>query len=689
VSSSEFREATYGLVADANDPYTEVHVLDSRLRPVPLEHNLGRVDVRLPRGVYAVRFQAGHAFEERLAVLEGGATEPEVVRLEQPVSFAAAAPLPATAMFNQSDLAAAQALSMESPQAPLGDREPTGELLIFIRDPGADDPVDLTHGLTLFTLDGHPIWGLQAGRPGCHLRLPAGPYRLRLSVEAHSHVERAVWVCPGWRAALFMLVRRDDDGGEPRVDFETSSLLLAPLSPVPRPLDLADPLCRSAELALRALDGDRAVPPATTALEDLHGNPILLLLQGRLQLGRLRLPRPQWDRDFLRALFEKLVGANGLQADVRALGHELLSGPLSGDPKVRGWVEDMPPVEAPPLLGASWQALMRADRARAGVIRDGSLADAVPGYAKPAGPWLVWWSGGHATPPVPARRADPAPPPPAAQTLGELQRCLGELWDLARKCRWWVEAAATERFMAIDLAAAETAWPAAKPEWQRMLRRMPDFLRRLPAEAAGPPTAERFLDALMLPARRGLEVVRGLLDELRAVEQGDQLRRLAETGKALPALRRAHLSCAHLVLFDDFCQEVFLRALEHRASFRGETDAQLIGWLRSIGRQLAVNYVRRLAKRECRVLPDDLADRDHGLPSAEAAGHEEAQESTDWMGKVFAALRPEERDLLFRLFFRGETLAEIARTRGESQNTLNKRFERLRTRLRDWFVPPS
>jgi RNA polymerase sigma factor (sigma-70 family) len=115
----------------------------------------------------------------------------------------------------------------------------------------------------------------------------------------------------------------------------------------------------------------------------------------------------------------------------------------------------------------------------------------------------------------------------------------------------------------------------------------------------------------------------------------------------------------------------------------------LIGWLQAIGRQLAANYLRRSAKRELAPLPAELMDEDDLPGPAQMSQKEEDRERVTFLVKAFAWLRPQERELLFRHLFRNETLADIGREVGETQNTLNKRYGRLLTRLRDRLPPPA
>ena len=151
-----------------------------------------------------------------------------------------------------------------------------------------------------------------------------------------------------------------------------------------------------------------------------------------------------------------------------------------------------------------------------------------------------------------------------------------------------------------------------------------------------------------------------------------RLEHLIRTGTIFAVLRRCHLPCRRLVSFEDFCQEVFLRAVRHQRSFRGQSDQEMAGWLRAIGNQNMVEHLRR--SRQERLLPLRI---DIAQPEAPRNA-----ERLAWLMQVLSRLPVEDRDLLLRRYWHRESWQEIGRELNVAPNTLTQRHLRLLQRLR-------
>jgi RNA polymerase sigma factor (sigma-70 family) len=161
-----------------------------------------------------------------------------------------------------------------------------------------------------------------------------------------------------------------------------------------------------------------------------------------------------------------------------------------------------------------------------------------------------------------------------------------------------------------------------------------------------------------------------------------QLEDLVAKGDLQRTLRSSHRPCCRLVSFEDFCQDVVLRAVQQQKSFRGQSTAELAGWLRSIGQQLMVNTLRRSRHERHADLPAELSDPSVVPPAVQLGENEERSRQLTWLFRVLANLEPEERDLLLRHYYRREPFVEIARQLGVPPNTVVQRHARLLNRIR-------
>lgn len=147
-------------------------------------------------------------------------------------------------------------------------------------------------------------------------------------------------------------------------------------------------------------------------------------------------------------------------------------------------------------------------------------------------------------------------------------------------------------------------------------------------------------------------------------------------------LQRPYRTCRDLIKFEDYCQDVLVRALEHRDGFRGETTAELLGWLQAIAWQLAAQLRRDAHGCQRQELPADLVDRIHASAADDADREAEVAGITRWMAGAFAVMSADDCDLMQRHYWGRESLAAIARELGQSRNNVTQHHGRIVRRLR-------
>jgi RNA polymerase sigma-70 factor, ECF subfamily len=150
----------------------------------------------------------------------------------------------------------------------------------------------------------------------------------------------------------------------------------------------------------------------------------------------------------------------------------------------------------------------------------------------------------------------------------------------------------------------------------------------------------------------------------------------------------------------DLIQETFLEAFRDIGQFRGATERELLGWLRSILSGVLANQVRHYLgtkRRDMRLereLADDL-DRssramDRALvarqnsPSHSAARREQAVLLADALGKL-----PEDyREVIILRQLEDLSFPEVARRMGRTQDSVKNLWARALARLRNVMDDP-
>lgn len=144
----------------------------------------------------------------------------------------------------------------------------------------------------------------------------------------------------------------------------------------------------------------------------------------------------------------------------------------------------------------------------------------------------------------------------------------------------------------------------------------------------------------------------------------------------------------------DLVQETFLKAHRHFGQFRGNSEAELVGWLRQILLLNTANLVRyyygtqgRDVRLECELageLERSSQAWDQGLvaeqssPSQRAARREEAVLLADALAKLPA----DYGELIVLRHLQGLPFAEVARRMGRSVDSVEKLWVRALARLR-------
>src|SRR5207253_7457498 len=142
----------------------------------------------------------------------------------------------------------------------------------------------------------------------------------------------------------------------------------------------------------------------------------------------------------------------------------------------------------------------------------------------------------------------------------------------------------------------------------------------------------------------------------------------------------------------DLVQETFLKAHRHFEQFRGNSEAELVAWLRQILLLNVANLVRhyygtqgRNVRLECE-LAEELSSqaRDAGLvakqssPSQRAARREEAV----LLANALTKLPADYAELIVLRHLQGLPFAEVARRMGRSLDSVEKLWVRALARLR-------
>jgi hypothetical protein len=397
------------LTCHAQDENTRIDVLDGDLNLVPGSSRLGDTSIEVAPGAYAVRFQIGNDYVERVAILTPGAGEVHVsLDDENAPLFASAAPVRKTRTTREIHRDPARDVSLSAP-LPKGIKqgEETGasHLMVFARDLLEGRSSVVARGLTLHDMHGELVANFEvdgvhnlADRwSGTHLAVPSGTYRLRMTHETRRFSEQMVYVVKGWQTQVF-LASAGSESDRP-LQLENASVLMARPSVGFEP---ARPDLRRTESALRALRDKGNIPGSTRTemLWDKFENPMLGLYAGLLHLRRREL-----DEGLMREVFNNLRSLVGTLPDVLALGWGLAlrSAAVRDDALFMQGLIRPGDLSTPPMLRASWELLVQASVEHPDLVPSGSFAERASQTLTTGGPWFSW----RGEPPAARRPATP------------------------------------------------------------------------------------------------------------------------------------------------------------------------------------------------------------------------------------------------------------------------------------------
>ncbi len=145
----------------------------------------------------------------------------------------------------------------------------------------------------------------------------------------------------------------------------------------------------------------------------------------------------------------------------------------------------------------------------------------------------------------------------------------------------------------------------------------------------------------------------------------------------------------------DLVQETFLKAHRHFGQFRGNTEEELVAWLRQILANTLANLVRHhygAQRRDLRLERDLAAELDQSSrvmdrqlkapgssPSQRASRREQAVVLADMLGRL-----PEDyREVVILRHLEGLTFPEVAQRMGRTVDSVKKLWARGLAQLRD------
>jgi hypothetical protein len=370
-------ESTNLLTVDTPDGLSEIYVLNGRREEVA--KGVGeKLEKEFAPGLYKVRVRVGSAVSDRLVSLDQNRT---VKFTADELSYPTPVPLAGTSRSRVWHERAAREISESEPKVRLTDAPAVDRatILVFARDWSPEDKArgqPLTN-LTLHDEKGQEILPLQVVADerhegdvcaGVKIAVTPGAFRLRLTLPDSTASERSIITVRGWQTQVFLLMR--DFGNDRRADLTNGAIAMSHEA-----FDPSGRGERAAVLARYALTHDRKLADATySELFNLKfSNPILGLLAGHLLLRDS--PKAEKIIDEVLKNLKGLIGTN--HPDVQALELSYL-----------GHTPDA--LRFPPLLRASWDAIVAASVTSKVNLAQGSYAEGIENAVVATEPWMVW-----------------------------------------------------------------------------------------------------------------------------------------------------------------------------------------------------------------------------------------------------------------------------------------------------------
>jgi hypothetical protein len=382
------------LVRVEADPVVSVCIMKGDLTIV--KEKVGRLEVKVPPGLYKVRFAAPTVVRD--AIFEVTGEEP-VITIPVPADVVVASPAPLTRATKGTDHESLAARLSVAPPVHLGDG---GSLFVFVRQlPETKAPAGHpTAGVTLRTSSGEQLFDfgnlpVHNGCAGVNLSVAPGTYLLRVVREGDAApIEQSVVVCSGWQTQIFLpLGPLTCDDPDPRPQLEHAAVFMADEEVGFQP---AKPASEWTEMARSWLARGRAIVPIDAvgrALDDarevrslnLDAQMVRRMLRDKLSnpmLGiyaaHLMIIQSHPDEAVLSAVSDTLKDLIGDHPDVLAIDMW-----LSGR-AVRT------PYASPPMLRTSWDVLVNRSREHDQLAPSGSYSARISGRLWGGGAWLIW-----------------------------------------------------------------------------------------------------------------------------------------------------------------------------------------------------------------------------------------------------------------------------------------------------------
>jgi hypothetical protein len=381
-------EASARLILGSPLKSLEFSVVDAEFREVA--HGIGALDVNVLPGIYELRFQAGPQREKRLVSVAPGQIYQDT---EIKVAFPSAAPIMGTSTSHEHQQAAAAEASQTTTAAGVG---AAGLVLMVrnvrdshhlvcdeatvaaleLRDSELAPVPEFASGWQLDSGSGWATWSANLAPGGYALRVRRPPGR---SEQEPVVFDQSVWLANGWQTLVF--IPNGPHGPVPEAASVHMAELALEWSPGERVVSSA------LELALWGLREGRGVLPMDLRplLEGKFQNPMLGIIA-----AHSLLLHPEPDFELLGTVLGNLAGLVPDHPDLTALLW------LEAEKRSESRYPDdaqAPPatlVGWPPLLHASYTALIRRDAHDESTIPDGSVAERAAAQLLSGGVWTSW-----------------------------------------------------------------------------------------------------------------------------------------------------------------------------------------------------------------------------------------------------------------------------------------------------------
>jgi len=334
-----------------------------------VHHGVGSFTHSLAPGLYKFKYRRGLAIHETLEEIGDVPRTIEAPQLE----FSSSVPLRSTRGAETKHLDAARKLSNET-HVTVGSGSRIFAFARWLAE-DAQHSHDLTTRVTLHKLDGTLLVDLEQHAvvddpnattcAGCSIELDPGAYRFRLT-RNDEPLEQIVVAVAGWQTQIFLLHEPSPRGETPPAPLASASILMSHGG-----FDPESEMLRMADAARIALQEKRTTMPRellSELLDDNFANPMLGIYAG----SAFATQSPEALPRVLFAL-DRLVPGH---PDVDAL--HLAAG------------ESNAVIDAPPMLRASWNSIVKASLDGRAFMNPESLAARMPAALLEGTPWLIW-----------------------------------------------------------------------------------------------------------------------------------------------------------------------------------------------------------------------------------------------------------------------------------------------------------